>query len=107
MPDTDPKTMRRQQDRDTPQDIQPDETAARGEASDSDTESRRAREAAKRGEARQANEAMDEVFNENRRPENSGEVAESTFLEDAATDGNTSLVRDASLVRKGRSLLGG
>ena len=100
MPDTDSKMMRQQQDKDTPQRIEPDETAARRDRRDSDASSGAAREAARRGETQGANEAMNAVFNDSRRPENSGDVAEATFKEDAATRGN------ASLVRKGRSLLG-
>lgn len=100
--DTDPKMMRGQQDKDTPETIEADERAAKTGRSDLDAASRRDREAAKAPEgedAASANETMDDVFNENRAAAGSGRTAD-RMMEDTATDGS------ASLAQTDRSLLG-
>lgn len=100
MPDLnpDPKLMRGQQDKDTPERIAPDETHAPANRTDSDAASQRARESAKAGVAPNSQEQMASIFEQNGGAENETVVEPdpSTVQDDA----------DSGLARKGRSLLG-
>lgn len=96
--DTDPSMMREQQDRDTPQSIGED-TSRAGESSDSDAGSREAREAAKAGSASESGPRTQAAAGENGQATSGGRY-------DIASMRKAALARSASLVRKGRSLLG-
>mgnify|MGYP001166396146 FL=1 len=88
---TEPKMMRSQQDKDTPETISEDELAPRKEARDSDEASGRDRELSKTGEATYANEQMNSIFEQN--GGGGTKVAPDEAAEDAATDGRQGLVR--------------
>ncbi|MEC5323277.1 hypothetical protein [Aurantimonas sp. A3-2-R12] len=96
--DTDPSMMREQQDRDTPQSIGTDTSPAR-ESSDSDARSRADREAVKAGLAARPKEMAPRTIHEDRPAQAAGPY-------DIALMRKAALARGASLVRKGRSLLG-
>lgn len=96
--DTDPSIMREQQDRDTPQSIG-DDTPRAGESSDSDARSRADREAAKAGLATRPKEATPVTDRQD-------QPVPSAAGHDIASMSKAALARGASLVRKGRSLLG-
>ncbi len=96
--DTDPSMMREQQDRDTPQFIGEDKSRA-GERSDSDAGSRTDREAAKAGSVSESGPRTQDVAGENGQVTSAGRY-------DIASMKKAALARGASLVRKGRSLLG-
>ena len=85
---TEPKMMRSQQDKDTPETISEDELAPRKEARDSDEASGRDRELSKTGEATYANEQMNSIFEQN-----GGGGTKVAPDEAAATDGRQGLVR--------------
>ena len=88
---TEPKMMRSQQDKDTPETLSEDELAPRAEAQDSDATSGRDRELSKKGEATYANEQMNAIFEQN--GGGGTKVAPDEAAEDAATDGRQGLVR--------------
>ncbi|HDZ71409.1 MAG TPA: hypothetical protein ENH55_01075 [Aurantimonas coralicida] len=96
--DTDPSMMREQQDLDTPQSIGTDTSPAR-ESSDSDAGSRADREAAKAGLAARPKEMTP-------RTDRGDGPAQAAGRYDIALMRKAALARGASLVRKGRSLLG-
>lgn len=96
--DTDPSMMRQQQDRDTPQSIG-DGTSRAGESSDSDARSRADREAAKTGSVSKSVPRVQDAAVENGQETSAGRY-------DIALMKKAALARGASLVRKGRSLLG-
>lgn len=96
--DTDPSMMREQQDLDTPQSIGTDTSPAR-ESSDSDAGSRADREAAKAGSAARPKEMTP-------RTDRGDGPAQAAGRYDIAVMRKAALARGASLVRKGRSLLG-
>ncbi|MCQ0988128.1 hypothetical protein [Jiella marina] len=73
--DTDPKMMREQQDKDTPEEISRDETARRSDASDSDFESKKQREAALAGEGVDE-EQMASILRQNQQPNDKPTPAE-------------------------------
>ena len=91
--DTDPKMMREQQNRDTPEDLTRGE--GRREAADSDADSRRQRREAIAGKG-DGEEQMEAILRQNRQVGRSGEGS-------AAQAGHPK----KGLVRRGRSLLGG
>ena len=94
----DPKMMRAQQDRDTPEHIAPDETRASAGHSDSDAASRRDRESAKAGLAPNGQEQMASILEQN-----GGDASDRSVEPDhgSATD-----AADKGLARRDRSLLG-
>ncbi|RFC66173.1 hypothetical protein DYI37_01505 [Fulvimarina endophytica] len=101
MPDlsTEPKMMRAQQDKDTPERIAEDETRPGAGRTDADAESARDREASKKGEARYETEQQQAIFEGNQK---SGT---------AKTDGKPQTAKrpeesgDHGLANEGRSLL--
>jgi general stress protein YciG len=93
----DPKLMRGQQDKDTPQHIALDETQRPSGRSDSDAESRRERESANAGQAPNDKEQMASILEQNGGTQ--GDTA--VKPDEAATAGETG----GGLARKGRSLL--
>ncbi|WP_062015679.1 hypothetical protein [Aureimonas sp. AU4] len=94
--DTDSDMMRRQQAMDVHERLAPDETHAARGASDTDAQSRAAREAAKADAVTRVNTQQDAVFAQNRRGVG---AAEADQMADAASGG-------VSLAHPGRSLLG-
>ena len=109
MPDlnTDPKMMRDQQDKDTPQHIDEDETHGGPERSDSDPRSGAERESARDGKLPASSNQQDAIFQQNRAcaaHEATGDDDAGADVDDKSRDGSG---HDGSgLVRKGRSLLG-
>ncbi|ORE98763.1 hypothetical protein [Aurantimonas sp. 22II-16-19i] len=94
--DTDPRMMRAQQDADTPETVPVEEGRREDEASDSDVASGRERRAAIAGQAADE-EQMEAILRQNRQARPS------------AVDAGTGTAGGSrkSLVRHGRSLLGG
>ncbi|MEX6507080.1 hypothetical protein [Jiella sp. M17.18] len=97
--DTDPKMMRAQQDRDTPEHIARDETAPRREAGDTDAASAADRERALAGGTANSVDQMDAILGANR----AGHGAQATAADEAEAEGEAS--GKAGLVRSGRSRL--
>lgn len=97
MSDSISETMRRQQNQDTAQTIEPDETATKHERQDSDAASGAAREAAKAARGIVVGHSEDAVLEKNRRSDYS---AENEVFEDGRTDAKP------PLAKKDRSLLG-
>ena len=100
MPDLnpDPKLMRDQQDKDTPERIAPDETHAAAGRSDSDAASQRDRESAKAGVAPNGKEQMASIFEQN-----GGKDGDAVVEPDPAGGQDNA---GGGLARNGRSLLG-
>ena len=96
--DSDSTLIRGQQDKDTPEHIALDETHAPTDASDTDAESRKARESAKSGVAPNGREQMASIFEQN-----GGTEGETVVKPDHASAQDDA---DGGLARKGRSLLG-
>ncbi|MEN3791542.1 hypothetical protein [Fulvimarina sp. MAC3] len=105
MPDlsTEPKMMRSQQDKDTPEHLSEDETRSAIARSDADSESRKDREASKAGTATYQSEQQTAIFEENRHGNNDGpgDGEEKT----AASHADDADDREEGMASRGRSRL--